>query len=758
MKKQIFLTCLLALFANCLFAANESIKPDGDGTAESPYVLTRIENLVWMGENIAECQSSVFRLENDIDASETRNWVNKFDDNSSGNFGFISIGDKLLSKDGKEHEFSGIFNGQNFAIKNLFASSLLNSGCGALFSSLAGANISNLKLLNINLGVKESSSLLLIGALAKGIKDSTVTNVHATGQLYGRLVGGIAASARNSKFSNCSFVGKINGFNNGSLAGGLIGDCTDCEFVCCRTSGSASCSAEKSISLGGLFGRINYGTTDVLYCYSDMHLIAKGSLGYVGGLVGENGMSNRGEATGDFGFKQCYSNCKVEAAPGVVSRGIAGWFTDCVCFDCYYNSDISFGSGFGKGVNSTSIKKRSTYSNWTFGNIWEINEELSTPFFATENSKYLKPALIADWFGTVKIQPEKDGYAYGETVAVIAEPYEGSEFIKYRGALDGKDAQQTLTIEDNITVEADFAKEINSIDLFGTIGITTPGDQCYVQTVDFNLSDIEFTNRIEKFYGTYDGRNHSILNWKNSNWKDNGLFADIKNALVCNLNIIDAEANRLEGGILVSNYASDSVISNCYVSANVNNCRDNSGAMCGAARNSIITKCIFVGEFSGGSTFGGLCDTTIDSIIDQCGVEIYSENRFINCFCGSLSPNTKLVNCFAKGKFNGQFGYTGMSASNCYICAEGNVRLGISDVVNFNNCYFSSNCVAAVEGVTGFVSEEEMKKQETYVGWDFDEIWDIDEGVGTPYFRYAVPEPVGMFALLLLALMAVRKR
>ena len=753
MKKQIFLTCLLALFANCLFAANESIKPDGDGTAESPYVLTRIENLVWMGENIAECQSSVFRLENDIDASETRNWVNKFDDNSNGNFGFISIGDKLLSKDGKEHEFSGIFDGQNFAIKNLFASSLLNSGCGALFSGLAGANISNLKLLNINLGVKESSSLLLIGALAKGIKDSTVTNVHATGQLYGRLVGGIAASAKNSKFSNCSFVGKINGFNNGSLAGGLIGDCTDCEFVCCRTSGSASCSAEKSISLGGLFGRINYGTTDVLYCYSDMHLIAKGSLGYVGGLVGENGMSNRGEATGDFGFKQCYSNCEIEAAPRVVSHGIAGWFENCVCFDCYFNSDISSGTGFGKGVNSTKIKQRSTFSNWDFGKIWEINEGYTTPFFATESGRYLKPALIGDWFGVIKIQPEKDGYGYGETVTVIAEPYEGAEFLNYSGTLEGKEAQQTLTIEENVTVEADFAKQVNTIGMFGTIGVTTPRDQHYVQTADFDLSGVVFTNRIKILSGIYDGRNHSILNWKNY-----GLFGDINNALVCNLSIVDAEADRLQGGILVSNYASDSVISNCYVSAGVNNCRDNSGAICGAARNSIITRCVFIGEFNGGSTFGGLCDTTIDSTIDQCGVEIYSEDRFINCFCGSLSPNTKLVNCYVKGKFSGQFGYTGMSASNCYLCAEGDIRLGISDVANFHNCYFSSNSVAAVEGVTGFVCPEEMTKQETYAGWDFENVWDIEEGVGTPYFRYALPEPLGLFAMLLLMLGIKRKK
>jgi hypothetical protein len=93
--------------------------------------------------------------------------------------------------------------------------------------------------------------------------------------------------------------------------------------------------------------------------------------------------------------------------------------------------------------------------------------------------------------------------------------------------------------------------------------------------------------------------------------------------------------------------------------------------------------------------------------------------------------------------------------SNCYVFAENECVLFQA---NYFNCYFSSNCVATVEGITGFVSPEEMKQQETYVGWDFDEIWDIDEGVGTPYFRYALPEPVGMFAMLLLALMAVRKR
>ena len=44
------------------------------------------------------------------------------------------------------------------------------------------------------------------------------------------------------------------------------------------------------------------------------------------------------------------------------------------------------------------------------------------------------------------------------------------------------------------------------------------------------------------------------------------------------------------------------------------------------------------------------------------------------------------------------------------------------------------------------------------MGWDFDNVWDIDEGVGTPYFRYALPEPLGLFAMLLLMLGIKRKK
>ena len=110
MKNFLLLTCLLAFAANCLFAANEAVKPEGEGTAESPYVLTRIENLVWMNNNMRSCQSSVFCLGNDIDASETAGWETQF----------VPIGTAKTST-GKSYNFKGVLDGKNFAIKNLYS-------------------------------------------------------------------------------------------------------------------------------------------------------------------------------------------------------------------------------------------------------------------------------------------------------------------------------------------------------------------------------------------------------------------------------------------------------------------------------------------------------------------------------------------------------------------------------------------------------------------------------------------------------------
>ena len=749
--KNIFYFVMSLIVTSLVFAANEAIKPDGDGTTESPYVLTRIENLVWMGENIAECKSNVFKLANDIDASETRYWK------KTDWFGFIPIGSSLQSKDQKTHNFSGVFDGMNYAIKHLYSENRNSS----LFSSVNGGEISNLKMVDISFGLRASPSS---GALAEAIEASSITNVHVTGKINGTYVGGFTHLAKYSSFINCSFSGKITSNLNSpdGEIGGLIGRCGECFVSNCRTTGMIVCRSTKDVILegllvGGLFGMIG-GEKDVVCCYSDMQINSKG---YVGGLAGKNELENYHNyygyiTTNDFGFKQCYSNCIIEKQSGATIGGIAGFTTNSVCFNCYYNSDRASGTVFGTGVNSTKIKQRSTFSKWNFSNVWGIDEGQSTPYFYFESGKYLKVALLSNCFGISEIEPEKDGYAIGETVTITAIPNEGATFLYYEGALEGKEAQQTLTFEDNVIVKAEFAKNISNLDAFAKIGVDYPDSGHYLQTADIDLSnyapEISFTNSIERFCGgIYDGRNHAFKNLCTDR-AFSGLFNNVLYSLICNL-IVDLDVSSIKNGGGLAVFVNNSIISNCYVSANVVTGEKTGGGMCNQARDAVISKCFFKGDFSGFGLFGGFCRIAQNTAIDQCGFEMNSQ-RVSSAFC-SAGINALFVDCCMKGNFKGFFTNGGL-VSNCYLSAEGSFELYPS--VNYVNCYFNSNSVARIDGVTGFVSPEDMKKQETYVGWDFDNVWDIDEGVGTPYFRYDLPEPLGLFAMLLLMLGIKRKK
>ena len=164
--KNIFYFVMSLIVTSLVFAANEAIKPDGDGTTESPYVLTRIENLVWMGDNMKDCKSSVFCLGNDIDASETAEWESPF----------VSIGWPKETY-GQAYDFQGTLDGRNYAIKNL-----CSRNAYGLMRGLWGAEIKNLYLDNIKLGTVSSGSR---GGLAQNCHNSIVKNVHVSGQISG---------------------------------------------------------------------------------------------------------------------------------------------------------------------------------------------------------------------------------------------------------------------------------------------------------------------------------------------------------------------------------------------------------------------------------------------------------------------------------------------------------------------------------------------------------------------------------------------
>ena len=75
--------------------------------------------------------------------------------------------------------------------------------------------------------------------------------------------------------------------------------------------------------------------------------------------------------------------------------------------------------------------------------------------------------------------------------------------------------------------------------------------------------------------------------------------------------------------------------------------------------------------------------------------------------------------------------------------------------LNIKDCYYRE-APNFTDDLAIAKTDEEMKRQATFENWDFENVWDIDEDEGMPYLRCEVPEPFGMFALLLLLLLRRR--
>ena len=112
MKKIINLALLTIFIASVVQAAYIAEKPEGDGTKYNPYLISKLENLLWMSENSRNLEPGAYFSQTcDIDAAETENWRN--------GFGFPPIS-AYDGNDLTNYFFTGTYNGNNFAINNLF--------------------------------------------------------------------------------------------------------------------------------------------------------------------------------------------------------------------------------------------------------------------------------------------------------------------------------------------------------------------------------------------------------------------------------------------------------------------------------------------------------------------------------------------------------------------------------------------------------------------------------------------------------------
>ena len=171
----------------------------GDGTSEATaYMITTCDQLQEMDNDL----TSHYKLANDIDCAATNpsdagnaasQWNDTHGFNPIGEIAFV--GSNIYS--GFNHQsFTGVFDGQNHKISNLYINRGANNGdldgyyVGLFRTIAAGAEVKNVNLENVAITAAGNN----VGALAGGLS-GTVTNVHSSGTVHGQgNTGGLVGS------------------------------------------------------------------------------------------------------------------------------------------------------------------------------------------------------------------------------------------------------------------------------------------------------------------------------------------------------------------------------------------------------------------------------------------------------------------------------------------------------------------------------------------------------------------------------------
>lgn len=224
---------------------------------------------------------------------------------------------------------------------------------------------------------------------------------------------------------------------------------------------------------------------------------------------------------------------------------------------------------------------------------------------------------------------------------------------------------------------------------------------------------------IENFAGTFDGKKHTINGlWINLSSIDNvGLFANTKgNTKISNL-FVKIDNKGITG-------------KNCV------------GGICGVLEGS-IENCMVTGDINGIRNVGGICGSS-GSYISQCAS---SGNITANKNVGGISGGfDSIKNCYSIANVKVQDPYysscaygIGYSSTNCYfagtITIDSKYSSGVYPIGEIiTNSFYDSEKINISEK-PGALTTEQMKKQASFQGWDFDKIWTIKEGVDYPKLR-----------------------
>lgn len=287
--------------------------------------------------------------------------------------------------------------------------------------------------------------------------------------------------------------------------------------------------------------------------------------------------------------------------------------------------------------------------------------------------------------------------------------------------------------------------------------------ESYVQTRHIDLGGYNW-EPIHAFYGTYDGQGYSINNLyiaqpPTQHWRYYSLFrtvsgATMKNMRMLNVNIqlpFDGDQGGSWSGGVAGQTMHNSLFQCCYVTGVINS--SISGGICGRAYGGTFLKCASKVDLTGYAYRFPPGTTTRHN---GSGIVYWDESDHAllikDCygrvtFDGGNYYEDIMDGWYVGNCIGGRLRYT--TIENCYGTGSNSIHdPWLSSFVTINNCYFDADLVPAADGSGEPRTTAQMTHPEsfgnTYVGWDFSNVWASDAGYtinnGYPYLRCpAVP-------------------
>jgi len=264
---------------------------------------------------------------------------------------------------GRGPPFTGSYDGQGYEIRGLTVHSDIETYCGLFGFISSPANITNIKLVDIDIASSDVQYSYVGGVVGQS-QAGTISNCSVSGSMTGNnAVGGLVGitTYQTTTIVGCDVDVSVSGNGEGNV-GGLVGENYNGVIYNCSVTGTVT---SPGSSLGGLCGS-HSSTVPATGCHVTDIVVSGGS--YAGGLVGAAHYGNvedchvSGTVTGTeylgglMGFKnsEFARNCTADVTVtgteylgGLIGFGQGGSITNCHATGAVVGSSSSVGGLIG---------------------------------------------------------------------------------------------------------------------------------------------------------------------------------------------------------------------------------------------------------------------------------------------------------------------------------------------------------------------------------------------------------------------------